>query len=268
MREHDGEHCWSLQRDGPVAVATFHHPPRNFMTFADMSELEALVDDVAADDSITVLVVTSDVPGYFVAHGDLEDLVLLGRGEATSGDPMSWPRTLARFESMPQVVVAAMNGQAWGGGLEMALACTLRVAGPAAHFALCEVGLGLIPGGGGTQRLPRLVGAGRAAEMILSGRSIDSDEALRIGLVQAVLPDAPFLTAVLDWLAPIAARPATSLRAAKRAIVGGLGMSLADGLELEGGLVAPLLAADEAVAIQNATIERYRSTPADEVVTI
>jgi enoyl-CoA hydratase len=104
--------------------------------------------------------------------------------------------------------------------------------------------------------------------MILSGRTIDSDEALRIGLVQAVLSDVPFLAAVLDWVAPIAARPASSLRAAKQAIVGGLGMSLPQGLELEGSLVGPLLATQEAVTIQNAAIERYRSTPPDQIVNI
>ena len=88
--------AWRLQRHGPVAVASFSHPPRNFMTFADMSELEGVVGAVAADDSVTVLVIASDVPGYFVAHGDLEELLRLGRGEPFAGDAMSWPRTLAK----------------------------------------------------------------------------------------------------------------------------------------------------------------------------
>ena len=90
---------------------------------------------------------------------------------------------------MPQPVVAAVDGQAWGGGCELSLACTLRVASERAHFGQPEVAVGIIPGAGGTQRLPRLVGAGRAAELVLSARIIDAPEALRIGLVEAVLPD-------------------------------------------------------------------------------
>jgi enoyl-CoA hydratase/carnithine racemase len=258
--------AWHLEQNDRVAVLSYLHPPRNLMTFADMTELEVLVQKVAADDSVTLLVIASDLPDYFVAHGDLDDLLRLGRGEPFAGDAGSWPRTLALFEDMPQVVIAAINGQAWGGGLELTLACTLRVAGPNAHLALCEVGLGLIPGGGGTQRLPRIIGPGRAAEMILTTRAVRAEEALHIGLVQAVLPDAPFLDAVLDWVAPIAARPPDALRAAKRALLGAAALPLAEGLALEGSLVGPLLANPDAIASQQAAITRYASTPPHEIV--
>src|SRR4051812_46707527 len=121
---------WTLERHGSIAVATFAAPPRNFMTFAGMTELEALVDEIANDNTVTALVLASAVPGYFVSHGDLEDLLKLGRGEPFEGDALSWPRTLGRLASMPQIVVAAINGQTGGGGLEMTLACTMRVVGP------------------------------------------------------------------------------------------------------------------------------------------
>jgi len=261
-----GRGAWHLERKHRVAVASYRHPPRNLMTFADMSELEDLVREVAADRSVTMLIIASDLPGYFVAHGDLEDLLRLGRGEPFAGDAGSWPRTLALLESMPQVVVAAVGGQAWGGGMEMTLACTMRVAGPGAHFALCEVGLGLIPGGGGTQRLPRIIGPGRAAEMVLSTRAVDAEEALRIGLVQAVLPDAPLLDAVLDWVAPIAARPPDVLRAAKEALLGATRLPLDEGLALEASLVGPLLASEQAVALQEAAIARYAVTAPEQTV--
>jgi enoyl-CoA hydratase/carnithine racemase len=97
------------------------------MSFAAMSELEELVGDIAADVNVSVLVVTGGVSGYFVAHADLDDLAALGRGQPVDGDPGSWARTLGLLESMPQPVVAAINGQAWGGGCEISLACTLRV---------------------------------------------------------------------------------------------------------------------------------------------
>ena len=236
------------------------------MTFADMTELELLVRAVAEDDEVTVLVLASDVAGYFVAHGDLPDLLKLGSGAEFAGDAAAWPRTLQLFEDMPQIVVAAINGQAWGGGLEMSLAATMRVAGPQAHFALCEVGLGLIPGGGGTQRLPRLIGPGRAAELILTTRAIDAGEALQIGLVQAIFDDTPFLGQVLAWCEPIANRLPAALRAAKQSLRNAVELPLAAGLAAEGSLVGPLLASEGAVAEMEAAIARYATTSADIVV--
>jgi enoyl-CoA hydratase len=259
---------WRLERNGPIGIATFSAPPRNFMTFAGMSELEALVEDVAGDDGLTALVLASATPAWFVAHGDLEDLVKLGQGEPFEGDALSWPRTLGRFATMRQIVVAAVNGQAAGGGLEMTLACTLRVVGPRARLGFVEVALGLIPGGGGTQRLPRLIGPGRAAELILSGRFVGPEEAVRLGIAERFEPDEPFLDGVLKWLEPIAARPAASLAAAKRAILDGLALPLDDGLALEGSLVGPLLADPASLALQERAIATYRDTPADEVVVL
>lgn len=259
---------WHLDRHGRIAVATFSAPPRNSMRFADMTDLEELVEQVERDDGFTVLVLASDVPGWFVLHGDLEDLVKLGRGEPFEGDALSWPRTLARFGSMPQIVVAAINGHAGGGGLEMTLACTLRVVGPRARLTFVEVALGLIPGGGGTQRLPRLIGPGRAAELILSGRAVGAEEAVRLGVAERFVPDEPFLEAVLRWLEPIAARPPAALTAAKRAILDGLAQPLDQGLALETALVGPLLASPASLQLQEQAITRYRQTPADQVVVL
>src|SRR3954464_10915344 len=104
------------------------------MSMAAMGELESLLQEVAADETITVVVLTGGVPGYFVAHADLDDLSALGRGEPVEGDPGSWGRVCALLESMPQPTVAAINGQAWGGGCEISLACTLRVAAQSAHL--------------------------------------------------------------------------------------------------------------------------------------
>ena len=169
-----------------IAVLTFVRPPRNFMNSVSMGQLERLLEEIADDKSINVVVMTGGVDGYFVGHADIEDLVRLGRGEPVEGDIGSWARAFATLASMPQPVVAAINGQAWGGGMEVALAATIRVAAASAHLAQIEVSLGLIPGAGGTQRLPRLVGAGRAAELILSGRVVHAEEALAIGLVEAI----------------------------------------------------------------------------------
>lgn len=257
---------WTLAHDGAVAIATFDRPPRNLMSMAAMSELEQVLTEVAADDSVTVLILASAVPGYFVAHADLDDLAALGRGEKIDGDPGSWGRAFALLDSMPQPVVAAINGQAWGGGCELSLACTLRVAAASAHFGQPEVAVGIIPGAGGTQRLPRLVGAGRAAELILSGRIIDADEALRVGLVEAVLPDDDFLTHVRAWVEPIATKARYAIVAAKRAILDGIALPLDEGLAVEGRYFLECQMRPETLDVQERAANAERAAPPDQTL--
>jgi enoyl-CoA hydratase/carnithine racemase len=255
--------AWSVERRGPVALATFTRPPRNLMSMAAMTELEQLVMAIAADTDVAVLVLTGGIDGYFVAHADLDDLTRIGRGEPVEGDPGSWARTLALLEAMPQPVVAAIDGQAWGGGCELSLACTLRVASERAHLGQPEVSVGIIPGAGGSQRLPRLVGAGRAAELILSARIVDAHEALRIGLVEAVLPTGGFVERVLEWVQPMASKPRAALFAAKRAIVDGLRVPLDEGLRIEGRLFFECQMHPDTVALQARVADAERAAPPD-----
>ncbi|MBV6508820.1 MAG: Short-chain-enoyl-CoA hydratase [Acidimicrobiales bacterium] len=253
---------WGLERRDAIAVATFTRPPRNLMSMAAMSELEPLLAEVATDETVNVLVLTGGIPGYFIAHADLDDLTTLARGEQVDGDPASWGRALGLLESMPQPVVAAINGQAWGGGCEISLACTIRVAARSAHIGQPEVVVGIIPGAGGTQRLPRLIGAGRAADLILTGRVIDADEAERIGLVNAVHPDEGFLEAVLEDAGVIADRPRHAVVAAKRAMVEGLRLPLDQGLALEGELFEECQARPDTVELEETAAGIERSAPA------
>ena len=259
---------WEVEHRGAIAVLTFTRPPRNFMSFAAMGELGDRLEELATRDDVSVVVLTGGVPGYFVAHADLDDLARLGRGEPAVGDPASWGRTLARIESLPQPVVAAINGQAWGGGCELSLACTLRVAAASAHLGQPEVSVGIIPGAGGTQRLPRLVGPGRAAELILSGRVVMADEARAIGLVEACLPDDRFVDRVVEWLQPMASKPRGALAAAKRAVVEGLRLPFDEGLRLEGRLFVECQLGGEAVALEEAALRRYDEAPPDAPVTL
>jgi len=253
----DALRFWRIQRHGSIAVAAFDRPPRNFMSFAAMTELEQVLLSLSSDDAVAVVVLASAVPGYFVAHADLDDLRALGQGKPVDGDPAAWGRVFALLESMPQPVVAANNGQAWGGGCELSLACTMRVMAESAHYAQPEVNVGIIPGAGGTQRLPRLVGSGRAAELIMTGRVVGAEEAMRIGLTNAVLPDDGFLDAVIEWCGPIASKPRRALAAAKAAIAGGLAVSLAEGLRLEGTLFIQLQTSAEALDLQRGALDRY-----------
>jgi enoyl-CoA hydratase/carnithine racemase len=195
------------------------------------------------------------VDGYFIAHADLDDLARIARGEDVGGDPGSWSKALDLLESIPQPTVAAIDGQAWGGGCETALACTLRIGSERAHLGQPEVSVGIIPGAGGTHRLPRLVGAGVGAELCQTGRVIDAAEAHRIGLLNAVLPADGFVDAAIEWCERMARHPAPALFAAKEAVVQGLRGPLAEGLALEGRLFARLNASEEARA-RNVSVPR------------
>lgn len=244
---------WRLDRFGPVAVITFDRPPENLLNFVLLNELDDLLLGLSGDKGVHVVVVTGGVPGYFVGHADLDDVVRLVEGndddDDLPGSPAAWTTTLRRMAEITQPVVAAVNGQAWGGGCELALAAQLRVAGESAHFSFVEVGAGAIPGAGGTQRLPRLVGHSRATRIILSGEVVSAGAALNMGLVDAVVPDDGFLDNVLTWLDPIARQPRHSLAAAKRAIVDGLRLPLEDGLAYEQALFRGVLRSPETRAI-------------------
>jgi enoyl-CoA hydratase len=231
-----------------------------------MTELEGVLRELAADDDTNVVVLTGGVPGYFVAHADLDDLRAVGEGKPVEGDPSSWGRAFELLATMPQPVIAAVNGQAWGGGCELSLACTMRVVAESGHFAQPEVNVGIIPGAGGTQRLPRLIGSGRAAELVMSGRVVDANEALAIGLANAVLPDVDFVNHVRAWAATIAAKPRAAVAAAKRAIYEGMSLPLADALRVEGRLFIELQTGVTALDLQRGALDRYAAAPPDERV--
>src|SRR5436309_9944704 len=254
---------WTLTEDDGIAVLTFSRPPRNFMSFAAITELGERLRELGTRADVSVVVLTGGLPGYFVAHADLDDLGRLGRGEPVEGDPRAWTTTLATIEELPQPVVAAINGQCWGGGCELALACSVRVAARSATLAQPEVAAGIIPGAGGTQRLPRLVGPGRALELTLTARPVSADEAAAIGLVEVVLPDDGFLEAAIDWTRAMASHPRSALVAAKRAVIDGLRRPLSEGLRLEAQLFAECQSDPATLALQDQIRERYRGTPPD-----
>lgn len=206
-----------------------------------------MVEAIGRRPEISAIVLTSGLPGYFVAHADDDDILRFARGLPTDGGYENWARAVQALEDAPQPLVAAINGVAGGGGVELALACTIRVASESATFAMPETTYDVIPGAGATQRLPRLVGHGRAAEMILSGRMIDAAEAERFGLVEAVLPEARFLANVLDWLGPIAEKPRQALVAAKASLLDAAYQPLKEGLAREAERFVRMLTSPEAV---------------------
>ena len=240
---------WDLRQDGPVMTVAFDAPPSNQLSLEDLTVLDDLLQQVAQDESVSVVVIASDHADTFIAHADSRDVVGLLSGAIPPDSFERWLWTLLRLESLPQPVVAAIDGQAWGGGCELSLACTFRLCSPRAHFSQHEIGRGAMPGAGGTQRLPRLIGPAHAARMVLTGWVVDAPEALRIGLVDALLDEDDFMGAVRTWIEPLADKPRGALIAAKRALVEGSRMPLLDGLRHEQRLFRDLVAgarADEA----------------------
>ena len=162
------------------------------------------------------------------------------------------------MERCPQPIIAAIRGYAFGGGLEMALACDIRIAADDAQLGLTEINLAIIPGGGGTQRLPRLVGRGKALEMILTGMRIPAAEALRIGLVEQVVPVADLPAAAMALARTMAEKAPVALRYAKEAVVGGLGLPLEDGIRLENDLATLLRTTEDRVEGAKAFVEKRK----------
>jgi enoyl-CoA hydratase/carnithine racemase len=169
--------------------------------------------------------------------GGVEEARLVGAGFRAAGDALG---------AIPRPVIAAISGFALGGGLEVAMACDLRIAGDTARLGQPEILLGIIPGGGGTQRLPRLVGPARAKELIWSGRHVKAEEALAIGLVDRVVPAGELETAAVEWAASLAAGAVVAMGYAKRAIDEGLELALAAGLDLEAECFADSFATEDA----------------------
>lgn len=201
-----------LERDGAVAVVTINRPKvLNALNSATMEELTAVMGELGADDSVRAIVLTGAGEKSFVAGADINELAVQtpvgGRDHAQRGQ-----RVLDTIEQLGKPVVAAINGFAFGGGCELAMACTLRVAADTAKLGQPEINLGLIPGYAGTQRLTRLVGRGVALEILLTGDAISAAEAHRIGLVNRVVPAADLMSEAkalaqhLASKAPVAAR--------------------------------------------------------------
>ena len=219
-----------------VATITLHRPDvHNAMNDVMRRELTRCFEGLLGDDDVKVVVVTGAGERAFSAGADIREFV-----EPLPAVRFREQRRRVEFRQVmdrcPQPIIAAINGFALGGGLELALACDIRIAEAGATLGLTEINLAIIPGGGGTQRLPRLVGRGKALEMILTGARVPADEALRLGLVERVVPAGEALKAATELARTIAAKAPVALRYAKEAVVKGLELPLADGIRLEGDL--------------------------------
>jgi enoyl-CoA hydratase/carnithine racemase len=224
----------SVEQRGPIAVWTIERPERmNALSRATLLAFGKLVRDAVDDASVRAIVITGRGDKAFCAGADLKERQGMSENDVRNQVQL-YRSELGPLDRCPKPVIAAINGAAFGGGLELALVCDLRVASPHAQLGLPETTLGIIPGAGGTQRLPRLVGEARAKEMILLGRPLTAKEALSWGLVNRVSPE---LVHVVDdvesWIEPIAYGAPLAQAAALEAIDYAASTTLEVGLELE-----------------------------------
>jgi enoyl-CoA hydratase/carnithine racemase len=229
------------RRADGVALVTIDRPRANALSIELLAQLAAIVEGLAADPPGAVVVWGG--PRIFAAGADIAGF---GGPEEAEVYGREFRAAFDRLAALPCVVIAAICGFALGGGCELALACDLRVVADTAKLGQPEILLGLIPGAGGTQRLPRLVGAARAKDLVLTGRQVDAAEALRIGLADRVVPAADVLDAALELAASLAAGPHVAQRYAKSAIDAGLDGTLAAGLDLEARLFVDVFRTEDA----------------------
>ncbi len=223
-----------LTREGDLAILTLNRPEAlNALSFAILREIGAALDRVAAM-PVRALLVTGAGDKAFCAGADIKELRGRTLVDQKRGAELG-QAVFARLDTLPVASVALVNGYAFGGGAELALACTFRLASPQAVFGLPEVKLGLIPGYGGTQRLPRLVGEGRALEIILTGRNVKAEEAERIGLVNAVV-EGDLLAAGRDFAGRFTRYSLPVLDFARRAVQRAGDVPLTEGLRMEAEL--------------------------------
>lgn len=243
-------------REGPVALLALDHPPLNLLTLAMRRQLDACLRRLEEDPAVRAVVITGAGERAFSAGSDVRELPTR-RGEGRNRARLEH-EVFGRLEALPQPTIAAIIGPALGGGLELALACDFRVADEGATLGLPETHIGLFAAGGGTQRLPRLVGEARAKELLYLGRSLTARNALEIGLVNRVVPAGKAREASLELARELAQRPALALRAIKDAVHFGRHRALEEGLAREAELIDRIYVSHDAQEGIKAFLEKRK----------
>lgn len=246
----------SIEVSDGVATILLNRPPMNALCLQLQREIKAAAEEVGSRNDVGAVVLYGG-PKVFAAGADIKEMEAMSYQDmALAGVGLQGAFTaVARI---PQPTIAAVTGYALGGGCELALCCDLRVSADDAQWGQPEIKLGIIPGAGGTQRLPRLIGVSRAKELILTGRYVGASEALAIGLVNSVVPSADVYDTAREMATRLARGPALALRAAKQAIDVGVETDLATGLEIERISFAALFATDDRAIGMSAFVNKSK----------
>ncbi len=258
---------FDVEQRGPIQIWKINNPPMNYMTGPLSRELVQLIGKLEGDDNTRVLIITGGVEGKFITHYSVDELAQSAADPAKCARVMprffaASHRTLNRVMLLPQAVIAAINGDCMGGGYELALACDFRLAADGPYqIGLIEILLGLLPGGGGTQRLTRLIGRGPALEALLFGTAYSPAEAHRIGMVNRVVPPDQLMSTAMQWAETLASRPPRSIAAIKRAVYLGGDRDLETGLYVERNEMATVIISEDARNLMRAYNEAVAKDP-------
>ena len=247
-----------LDIENEIAVLTLNRPSAlNALNTETLTELKACLGELKDRKDVKVVIVTGAGEKAFVAGADIAEMVNKGAAEGMQLALLAY-ETFNILEKMPQVTIAAVNGYALGGGCEISMACDIRVASENAKFGQPETGLGIIPGFGGTQRLPRLIGKGRAKELIFTNDPVDAQEAYRIGLANKVVPQAELLDYCKAMAAKICKKGSYANSLAKEAINIGMDTDLDSALQLEASLFGITMSTDDKKEGMTAFLEKRK----------
>ena len=245
------------KKEGHTAIFTINRPEAmNALNMETMRQFHDALEDFRDDDKLWVGIVTGAGEKAFCGGADIKDTLPFMKEH--SRDQWAMPSSIMRGLELWKPMVAAINGMALGGGMELALACDIRIAAENARLGTPEVTLGLIPGWGGTQRLPRAIPWCKAAELLLMGKLIDAQEAYRIGLVNKVVPQAEVMTTAKEWAEALCKAAPLAVRAAKEAMLRGSAMTIEEGLRLENALVASVMATEDFTEGTTAFVEKRK----------
>jgi len=245
------------EKEGKIAIFTINRPQTmNAMNMEAIRELTEAMAGFRDDPELWVGIITGAGDRAFCGGADIKDTLPFMKEHRR--DQWAFPPTIMRGFELWKPLIAAINGLALGGGLEIALACDIRIAAENARLGTTEVNLGLIPGWGGTQRLPRMVPYCKAAEILLMGRPIDAQEAHRIGLINKVVPQAELMPTAKEWAGVICQAGPLAVRAAKEAMIRGYSMTLEDGLKLENSLAAYIMGTEDFTEGTTAFVEKRK----------
>ncbi|MGD8188731.1 enoyl-CoA hydratase [Brevibacillus ginsengisoli] len=246
----------SLAVEERVAVLSINHPPANALNKATLEGLQAALDHLEQDSQVKVIVLTGE-GRFFIAGADINEFTTLTNDQAHQMAEAG-QKIFNRLETFPKPIIAAINGACLGGGLELAMACHIRYVAQEAKLGLPELNLGLIPGYGGTQRLPRLVGRGTATKMILTSEMIGGEEAFRIGLADAVYPLEQLLEEAKKLAAAIATKSSVAIRYALSAVQAGFNKGFEEGLQQEAQLFGEVFRSEDMKEGVNAFLEKRK----------
>lgn len=233
-------HTWLTQRieDG-VATVAINHPPANALTPQGLLELESTLDALAMNDHVKVLLITG-IGRFFIAGADIRGLAEIDSSAKGRKFALMGQGIFHKIETWPKPIIAAINGACLGGGLELALCCHIRLAAEGIQLGLPEINLGIIPGFGGTQRLPRIIGQSKATELILTGDCLSAQEGRSLGLVSQVFPPEALMRQATGLARRIASKGQIAVRSALKAIQQGSALGIREGLLLEATLFGAL----------------------------